>query len=34
MYKRVGFKIVEENEEEFIMICDLKWQLFDCLFML
>ena len=24
MYKRVGFKIVDENEEEFIMICDLK----------
>lgn len=24
MYKRVGFKIVDDNEEEFIMICDLK----------
>ena len=23
MYVRVGFKIVDENEEEFIMVCDL-----------
>lgn len=24
MYKKVGFKIIDENEEEYIMICDLK----------
>lgn len=24
MYKSVGFKIVDENDEEYIMICDLK----------
>jgi len=23
MYETVGFKIVDENEEEFIMVCDL-----------
>ena len=24
MYKRVGFEIVDENEEEYIMVCDLR----------
>jgi len=24
MYKKVGFKIVKESEEEYLMICDLK----------
>ena len=24
MYEKVGFKTVEENDEEFIMVCDLK----------
>lgn len=24
MYKKVGFEIVDENEEEFIMVCDLN----------
>ena len=24
MYKKVGFKTIDENEEEYIMICDLK----------
>ena len=24
MYKKVGFKIIDENEEEYIMLCDLK----------
>ena len=24
MYQSVGFKIIDENEEEYIMICDLK----------
>ena len=23
MYKKVGFKTVDENEEEFIMVCEL-----------
>jgi len=23
MYKNVGFRIVDENEQEYIMICDL-----------
>ena len=23
MYKRVGFEIVDENEEEYIMVCEL-----------
>ena len=23
MYKKVGFEIVDENEEEYIMVCDL-----------
>ena len=27
MYKNVGFKIVDENDEEYIMICNLSdWQ--------
>ena len=24
MYKNVGFKIVDENDEEYIMVCELK----------
>ena len=24
MYKKVGFKIVKESEEEYLMICDLS----------
>lgn len=24
MYKNVGFEIVDENEEEYIMVCHLK----------
>lgn len=23
MYKKVGFKIIDENEQEYIMVCDL-----------
>lgn len=23
MYKKVGFEIVDENDEEYIMVCDL-----------
>ena len=23
MYKNVGFKIIDENEEEYIMVCEL-----------
>ena len=23
MYKKIGFKIIEENEQEYIMVCDL-----------
>lgn len=25
MYKNVGFEIVDENEEEYIMVCQLQW---------
>lgn len=24
MYRQVGFEIVDKNEEEYIMVCDLK----------
>jgi len=24
MYKKVGFEIIDENDEEYIMVCELK----------
>ena len=27
MYKNVGFEIVDENEEEYIMVYELEWQI-------
>lgn len=27
MYKNVGFEIIDENEEEYIMVYQLKWQI-------
>lgn len=26
MYQNVGFKIIEESKEEYLMVCDLNWE--------